>query len=165
MMNIALVLFLAGTKVLTLSEALQLAQRDQPTVHQAHANTEAAKARVGEARAPLLPQLSGTASYTRGTNNTYAVSSPCTQAVFNGSSTGGAAGMAVLPPPSWSSCDKLNLSVTAIADPVGRVGAARALAAERGLRRERRRRPSAPRASASRSTCAPSTSRRAPTRR
>ncbi len=54
MMNIALVVFLAGTRVLTLGEALQMAQKDQPTVHQAHANTEAAMARVGEARAPLL---------------------------------------------------------------------------------------------------------------
>ena len=52
MMNIALTVFLAGTRVLTLAEALQTAQKDQPTVHQAHANTEAAMARVGEARAP-----------------------------------------------------------------------------------------------------------------
>jgi outer membrane protein len=111
-MNIALVVFLAGTKVLSLGDALQMAQKDQPTVHQAHANTDAAKARIGEARAPLLPQLSGTASYTRGTNNTFAFSSPCAQAVFNGASTGG--GMTTtLPSPSFSSCDKLNLGLTA----------------------------------------------------
>ena len=111
MMNIALVVFLAGTRVLTLGEALQMAQKDQPTVHQAHANTEAAMARVGEARAPLLPQISGNASYTRGTNNTWNSSSPCTQAVFNGASTGGV--LAAMALPSLSSCDKLNLGITA----------------------------------------------------
>jgi outer membrane protein len=110
-MTIALTVFLAGVKVLTLSEALQTAQRDQPTVHQAHANTDAAKARVGEARAPLLPQISGSATYTRGTNNTFLASSPCAQAVFNGSSTGGMT--MALPPPSFSSCDKLSLGITA----------------------------------------------------
>src|SRR2546423_8223355 len=69
MMNLALTVFLAGTKVLTLSEALQTAQKDQPTVHQAHANSEAARARVGEARAPLLPQGFGSATYSRLTHN------------------------------------------------------------------------------------------------
>ena len=112
-MNLALTVFLAGTRVLSLAEALQTAQKDQPTVHQAHANTEAAKARVGEARAPLLPQISGTAQYTRGTNNTWNLSSPCTQAVFNGASTGGVGTMINSSPPSFSSCDKLNLSITA----------------------------------------------------
>jgi outer membrane protein len=111
-MNIALVVFLAGTKVLSLGDALQMAQKDQPTVHQAHANTDAAKARIGEARAPLLPQIGGTATYTRGTNNTFLASSPCAQAVFNGSSTGNTMGT-VLPPPSFSSCDKLSLGITA----------------------------------------------------
>jgi len=113
-MNLALTVFLAGTRVLSLAEALQTAQKDQPTVHQAHANTEAAKARVGEARAPLLPQISGTAQYTRGTNNTWNLSSPCTQAVFNGASTGGVGTMINSSPPSFSSCDKLNLSINSL---------------------------------------------------
>ena len=56
-MTTSVAVFLAATKVLSLGEALQMAQKDQPTVHQAHANTDAAKARVGEARAPLLPQI------------------------------------------------------------------------------------------------------------
>jgi outer membrane protein len=109
-MNLALTVFLAGTRVLSLADALQTAQKDQPTVHQAHANTEAAKARVGEARAPLLPQVSGTATYTRSTNNTFANSLPCSQATFGGSGTG--MGNVMAGPPSWSQCDKLNLGLT-----------------------------------------------------
>jgi outer membrane protein len=111
-MTLALAVFLAGTKVLTLSEALQTAQRDQPTLHQARANTEAAKARVGEARAPLLPQLTGNGSYTRATNNTFQNSLPCSQATFGGSGTTGGTTPTTFGPPSWSQCDKLNLSLT-----------------------------------------------------
>ena len=95
---------------MTLAEALQTAQRDQPTVHQAHANTEAAEARVGEARAPLLPQLTGNATYIRGTNNSIVGSLPCTATNIGGSSAG-ATGMN--PPQGWSQCDKLNLGITA----------------------------------------------------
>ncbi len=109
-MNLALLVLLANTKVLTLADALATAQRIQPTVHQAHANTDAARARVGEARAPLLPQVTGLAVYTRGTNNTFFGALPCAQAVIGGSGTGG---MMTLPPPSLSSCDRLNLSITA----------------------------------------------------
>ena len=69
MMMTSVAVFLAATKVLSLGEALQMAQKDQPTVHQAHANTDAAKARVGEARAPLLPQIFGSAQYSRLTTN------------------------------------------------------------------------------------------------
>lgn len=112
-MTLALAVFLANTHALSLAEALQLAQRDQPTVHQARANTDAAKARVGEARAPLLPQITGSASFIRGTNNTWNLSSPCTQAVFNGATTGGASAMAMAQLPSLSACNKLNASLTA----------------------------------------------------
>ncbi len=114
-MNLALAVFLANSHVLSLAEALQTAQKDQPTVHQAHANTEAANARVGEARAPLLPQISGTATYTRATNNTYFSSIPCSQTVIGGSGTGTGGGIATTmqTQPGWSSCDRLALSVTA----------------------------------------------------
>ncbi|HEY2747972.1 MAG TPA: TolC family protein [Polyangia bacterium] len=111
-MTTSIAVFLAAAKILTLADALQTAQKDQPTVHQAHANTDVAKARIGEARAPLLPQISGSASYTRGTNNTYFSSIACAQTVIGGSATG-TGGMMTTLPPSWASCDKLNLSVTA----------------------------------------------------
>jgi outer membrane protein len=109
-MSLALAVFLANSHVLTLAEALQTAQKDQPTVHQAHANTEAAKARVGEARAPLLPQLTAQAIYTRGTNNSISGSLPCTATNIGGSAAGGMGMM--FPPQGWSQCDKLNVGVT-----------------------------------------------------
>jgi len=51
--------------VLTLDEALRIARTNHPQLQAARAQTEASAARVGMARAPLLPQLSGNASYTR----------------------------------------------------------------------------------------------------
>ena len=59
----------AAVKVLTLQDAVRLADQNQPTIRQARANIEVARARQDEARAPLLPQLSGTASYQRTTAN------------------------------------------------------------------------------------------------
>jgi outer membrane protein len=56
-------------KTLTLDEALKVAREHQPQVQQAQANTQAALARVDEAFAPLLPQVSGTASYSPSTGN------------------------------------------------------------------------------------------------
>ncbi len=58
----------AGT-TLTLDQALELARDHQPTLRQAHAQTEIARARVLEARAPILPQVNATASYRRATSN------------------------------------------------------------------------------------------------
>lgn len=56
-------------RVLTLEEALKNAREHQPQLQQAHASTAAASARADEARAPLLPQVSGSASYQRTTEN------------------------------------------------------------------------------------------------
>ena len=50
---------------LTLDEALRLARANHPQLHAARAQTEASSARVAEAKAPLLPQVSGSASYQR----------------------------------------------------------------------------------------------------
>jgi outer membrane protein len=67
---IALATVVAGAlRVLTLSDAVALAQRNQPQLLIARANTEAAEARVLQRRAPLLPQLSATAFYQRTTFN------------------------------------------------------------------------------------------------
>jgi outer membrane protein len=54
---------------LSLDAALAIARRHQPQLRQAHANTEAAEARVDQARAPLLPQVNASASYARSTSN------------------------------------------------------------------------------------------------
>ncbi len=58
-----------GSPKLTLAEALALAARAQPSLVVARANGAAAEARVDQARAPLLPQLTGQAGYERTTAN------------------------------------------------------------------------------------------------
>jgi len=104
MMTPALVVALAVSRILTLADALATAQKDQPTVHQARASTEAARARIGEARAPLLPQLFGAASYGKATSNSAAGSFPaCATAGSSGGSTSA----------SWSTCDRWSFSITA----------------------------------------------------
>jgi outer membrane protein len=106
MMNLALTILLAQAKILTLSQALETAQKAQPSLRQAHANTEAAKARVGEARAPLLPQLSGNAIYSRLTSNNATGSFPsCTSF--------GSGGMGASGAPNWNTCDRFTFNLTA----------------------------------------------------
>ena len=56
-------------RVLTLAEAVRNARERQPQLLQTMASTRAADARSDEARSGLLPQLSGTASYSRETAN------------------------------------------------------------------------------------------------
>jgi outer membrane protein len=117
-MTSALLLLAIQATVLTLGDALATAERNQPQIRQAHANTEAALARVGEARAPLLPQLSAQGSYTRSTTN----SAPCAAAsvgVFSGcnvgTSMGGGlgGGAAAASSSSWSpQSDGVSASVT-----------------------------------------------------
>lgn len=59
----------ATPRVLSLRDALQAAKDHQPQLQLARAQTQAAQARADQARAPILPQLSGTASYQRTTAN------------------------------------------------------------------------------------------------
>jgi outer membrane protein len=70
--------------VLTLDEALRLARANHPQLHAARAQTEASTARVAEAKAPLLPQVSGSASYQRSRPN----SSSASFATVTGTATG-----------------------------------------------------------------------------
>ena len=56
-------------RVLTLDEALRLARANHPQLQAARAQTEVSTAKVEEAKAPLLPQVSGNASYQRSTRN------------------------------------------------------------------------------------------------
>jgi outer membrane protein len=53
----------------SLDDALKIGRVHQPQLRQARALTEAADARVDEARAPLLPQLTANAGYNRSTAN------------------------------------------------------------------------------------------------
>ena len=56
-------------RVLGLDEALRIGLARQPQLRQAQANVEAARGRVDQALAPLLPQVSGTASWERDTSS------------------------------------------------------------------------------------------------
>lgn len=58
-----------GGHVLTLAEAEQQALAHQPALAQSAAQTEVARARVTQARSPLFPQVSASASYGLTTNN------------------------------------------------------------------------------------------------
>jgi outer membrane protein len=60
---------LAAARIVTLDQAVQSARERQPQLREARASTEAASARESQALAPMLPQLSATASYLRTTVN------------------------------------------------------------------------------------------------
>jgi outer membrane protein len=59
----------ADGPVLTLSQAVERALANQPTLRQARASTDAAQGRVEQARAPALPQVTASATYQRTTGN------------------------------------------------------------------------------------------------
>jgi outer membrane protein len=58
-----------AARMLTLAEVERVALQQQPQVLVAHAATSVAEAQADQARAPMLPQVTGTASYTRETGN------------------------------------------------------------------------------------------------
>ena len=65
----AAAILIAQIQILTLADALSTAAAHQPQIRLARANSDVARARVGEARAAILPQLQGTAIYQRTTAN------------------------------------------------------------------------------------------------
>jgi outer membrane protein len=60
----------APPRTLGLDEALRIGLSRQPQLRQAQANVDAARARVDQAFAPLLPQVTGTASWDHGASET-----------------------------------------------------------------------------------------------
>jgi outer membrane protein len=56
-------------RVLTIEEALHTAQVNHPQLRVSRAQTEVSVARANEAKAPLLPQVTGNGSYTRSAGN------------------------------------------------------------------------------------------------
>ena len=56
-------------RVLTLDEALRIARASHPQLQASRAQTEVSAAKANEAKAPLLPQVAGNASYQRATRN------------------------------------------------------------------------------------------------
>lgn len=67
--TLALLSFGQPAQVLTLEEALRLAKASRPLIQSARANAKAGDARVDASLAPLLPEVSGSASYARQTGN------------------------------------------------------------------------------------------------
>jgi outer membrane protein len=59
----------APARVLQLADALRIARAQQPVLRRARADAQLAEARLEQARAPLWPQLTGSASYQRTTGN------------------------------------------------------------------------------------------------
>ena len=59
----------ATPSILRLDDALRVARENQPQIRIARSQARAASARADEARAALLPQVSGRASYERATSN------------------------------------------------------------------------------------------------
>jgi outer membrane protein len=59
----------AAARTLSLQQATDTALREQPQLRASRAQSDAASARADEARAPLLPQVTGNASYRVATNN------------------------------------------------------------------------------------------------
>ncbi|BDG07893.1 TolC family protein [Anaeromyxobacter paludicola] len=91
---------LPAPHVLTLEDALKSAREHQPQLQQARAQSAAAAARADEARAPLLPQVSGSGSYQRTTEN-FAATPGSTPAVT------------ARPSSSWNTVNYWRLSATA----------------------------------------------------
>ncbi len=64
-----LLALVAAARIVTLDEALKTAREHQPQLRQAHAVSDAAGARTGQALSPLLPQVTASAGYLRTTAN------------------------------------------------------------------------------------------------
>ncbi len=69
MKALLLTTLLSASRVLTLDEALETARQHQPALRQAEADARAAHARVIQARAPLLPAVTGSARFGLSTTN------------------------------------------------------------------------------------------------
>ncbi len=105
--NLALLVLAAAApaappRILTLEEALATARAQQPQVRQAAAATQAAQARVDESRAPLLPQVNGSADYARETSN-YATRPGALPSQFSGGGSG----------QSWATSNYFNFGLNA----------------------------------------------------
>jgi outer membrane protein len=89
-------------RLLTFEQAMRIARATHPQLQVAHAQTEVANARASESRAGLLPQVNGTASYQRTTNNTpsggSSVGTSTVVGTGTGTGTGTSTGTTIVPP-------------------------------------------------------------------
>ena len=82
---------LPSGRVVRLDDAEKIALQHQPSMMQARANTDAARGRLGQARAGLLPQIVGTATAEE-IHGTVSTSRGTTSATTSGSPTGTSTG-------------------------------------------------------------------------
>ena len=92
----------APPRIVTLDEALATARVQHPLIHQGAAGTQAAAARADEALSPLLPQVSGNASYQRSTANFASRPGSLPSQISGGSSAA-----------SWNTYNYFNLGLSA----------------------------------------------------
>jgi outer membrane protein len=97
----------SAQRVVTLAEVERVAIQQQPQLLVARANTRVAEAQADQARAPMLPQVTGTAAYTRQTGN-YAPRPGATVTTPGVAQPGGASGWTMSP-----NYDYWNFGVTA----------------------------------------------------
>jgi outer membrane protein len=110
----------AQGRVLTLAEALRTAKEHHPQLQVARAQTEVANARADEGFAPLLPQVSGSATYSRllahsnNTNGSTTGGTPTTGTATTGTTTTPTAGSSIsgLTCASGNDCYTLRLSAS-----------------------------------------------------
>jgi outer membrane protein len=98
-------------RVLTLDEALRLARANHPQLHASRAQTEASQAKVAEAKAPLLPQVIGTASYQRSRSNV--ASGPTSASTQTSTSTTTSTAISTQPAPSGFSVPYYRAGISA----------------------------------------------------
>jgi outer membrane protein len=100
---------------LTLDEALKAALANHPQLRASHAQTEASQARVGQAKAGLLPQVNATASYQRATLNYIPQPGALPKSIATDTSTGTQTSTSVSPGNSsaWDTGSSYRGSVTA----------------------------------------------------
>jgi outer membrane protein len=98
----------AAQRVVTLAEVERVAVQQQPQLLVARANTRVAEAQADQARAPMLPQVVGTAAYTRQTGNIAPRPGVANPSIPGAQPVGGASGWTMSP-----NYDYWNFGVTA----------------------------------------------------
>jgi outer membrane protein len=75
--------------LLTMERALELSKQHAPELREAAAQTEASRARVRQARAPMLPQITGTGTYTHTASDATGFSQSTAGVITSGNTSGG----------------------------------------------------------------------------
>ncbi len=107
-------------RLLHLDEAIQAALQNQPLLVQARANAAAAEGRVIQARSPLLPQVTGLASFVRSHQQVPTTASgtgsqiACLSSTCNTWTFGGSGSQTLWDPQSWASWESQQRSAESL---------------------------------------------------